>query len=100
MAAIGTFTKQDDTFTGTIRTLTINVKTKIVPNPNKQNEKAPDMRVYAGGAELGAGWWQEDKDKNRYLAVRLDDPSFAAPVRAALFENTDAATGVMMWSRA
>ena len=32
MANIGTFTAQNDSFTGTVRTLTLNVKVKFVPN--------------------------------------------------------------------
>jgi uncharacterized protein (DUF736 family) len=32
MANIGTFTAQNDSFTGTVRTLTLNVKVKIIPN--------------------------------------------------------------------
>lgn len=100
MAAIGTFTKTEESFVGTIRTMTINVKAKIVPNKEKANDKAPDYRVYAGGAELGAGWLEQSKDEEReYLSLKLDDPSFAAPIRAAFFENTEEGTGVMMWSR-
>ena len=100
MATIGTFTKTDESFVGTIRTMTINVKTKLVPNREKANDKAPDYRVYAGGAELGAGWWETAKDDDRrYLALKLDDPSFAAPIRAAFFENAEEGTGVMKWSR-
>ena len=84
----------------TIRTMTINVKVKIVPNKEKANDGAPDYRVYAGGAELGAGWREKSKDEGReYLALKLDDPSFAAPIRAAFFENKEEGTGVMMWSR-
>lgn len=100
MAIIGTFTKTDDSFVGTIRTMTINVKTKIVPNADKASETAPDYRVYAGGAELGAGWLETAKDDGRdYIAMKLDDPSFAAPIRAAFFENEEEATGVMVWNR-
>ena len=100
MPAIGTFTKTDESFVGTIRTMTINVKAKIVPNTDKANDKAPDYRVYAGGAELGAGWRETAKGEARdYIAIKLDDPSFAAPIRAAFFENADEGTGVMMWSR-
>jgi len=100
MATIGTFTKTEDGFVGTIRTMTINVKTKIVPNKEKSNDAAPDYRVYAGGAELGAGWWESSKaDERDYIALKLDDPSFAGPIRAALFENADDGTGVMVWSR-
>ena len=100
MATIGTFSKTDDSFVGTIRTMTINVKTKIVPNKDKTNDSAPDYRVYAGGAELGAGWWEKSKgDDREYVALKLDDPSFAAPIRAALFENVEDRTGVLVWSR-
>ncbi|MAW81378.1 MAG: hypothetical protein CMI63_14165 [Parvularcula sp.] len=100
MATIGTFTEKDGAYTGTIRTMTINVKAQLVPNDNKASEGAPDYRLYAGGAELGAAWRQESKDSEKpYLAVKLDDPSFAGPVRAAFFENEAEGTGVMVWKR-
>ena len=100
MPMIGTFTKTGDSFVGTIRTMTINVKAKIVPNKEKANDGAPDYRIYAGGAELGAGWRETSKDEGtEYLALKLDDPSFATPIRAAFFENEDEETGVMLWSR-
>ncbi|OZB13805.1 MAG: hypothetical protein B7X53_15315, partial [Hyphomonas sp. 34-62-18] len=53
MAQIGAFTLKDGTWTGTIRTMTINVKAQLVPNKEKA-KGAPDFRLYAGGAELGA----------------------------------------------
>jgi uncharacterized protein (DUF736 family) len=80
MAQIGTFTLKDGSYTGTIRTMTINVKAQLVPNGDKPTDGAPDFRLYAGGAELGAAWRQESKDgETPYLAVKLDDPSFASP---------------------
>ena len=100
MPMIGTFSKTDDSFVGTIRTMTINVKAQLVPNSDKASDGAPDFRLYAGGAELGAAWRQESKDgETPYLAVKLDDPSFASPVRAAFFENEKDGTGVMVWNR-
>ena len=39
MAIIGTFTKTSDSFTGTIKSLTLNVKTSIRPSA-KDNDKA------------------------------------------------------------
>jgi len=81
--------------------MTINVKAQLVPNKDKARDGAPDFRLYAGGAELGAAWKQDSKDGERpYLAVKLDDPSFSAPVRAAFFENEKEGTGVMVWNRA
>lgn len=101
MAQIGTFTLKDGSYTGTIRTMTINVKAQLVPNTEKASDGALDFRLYAGGAELGAAWRQESKDgETPYLAVKLDDPTFAAPMRAAFFENEKDATGVMVWNRA
>ena len=62
MAQIGAFTLKDGAWTGTIRTMTINVKAQLVPNKEKsKNKDAPDFRLYAGGAELGAAWRQDSK---------------------------------------
>ena len=55
MANIGTFTAEKDGFTGTLRTLTLNVKVKIIPNA-KESENAPDYRIVAGNFEIGAAW--------------------------------------------
>jgi uncharacterized protein (DUF736 family) len=100
MAQIGTFTHKDGTWTGTIRTMTINVKAQLVPNKSKSSDEAPDYRLYAGGAELGAAWRQDSKDgETPYLAMKLDDPSFAEPLRAAFFENHKDATGILVWTR-
>ena len=42
MAQIGSFTLKDGKYTGTIRTMTINVKAQLVPNKTKANDEAPD----------------------------------------------------------
>ncbi|MEE9454660.1 MAG: DUF736 domain-containing protein [Paracoccaceae bacterium] len=99
MATIGSFTLSKDRYVGTIRTLTINVKVKIVTNSDKKSDSAPDFRIYAGQAELGAAWKAQSKgDEPRdYLSVLLDDPSFPEPVRAALFEEDGAA--FLVWNR-
>lgn len=99
MATIGNFTPRKDGYVGTIRTLTINVKAKIVANENKKNDSAPDYRIYAGQAELGAAWKAQSKgDEPRdYLSVLLDDPSFAEPIRAVLFDEDGAA--YLVWNR-
>lgn len=99
MATIGSFTAGKDGYTGTIRTLTVNVKANIVANDRKSSEGAPDFRVYAGRAELGAAWKAKTNgDEPRdYLSVQLDDPSFPEPIRAALFEEEGAA--FLVWNR-
>lgn len=99
MATIGSFTAVPDGYSGTIRTLTVNVKAKIVANDQKKSESAPDFRVYAGRAELGAAWKAQtnDEEPRNYLSVQLDDPSFPEPIRAALFEDDGAA--FLVWNR-
>ena len=76
MSTIGNFTKQEDGFNGTLRTLAFNVKVKIVPI-TKDNDKGPDYRVLAGAMEIGAAWKRQSKANKQYLSVKLDDPSFA-----------------------
>ncbi|MBG6173622.1 uncharacterized protein (DUF736 family) [Labrenzia sp. EL_208] len=99
MATIGSFTTTKDGYTGTIRTLTINVKVNIVANDKKGSEGAPDFRVYGGRAELGAAWKSKTNDhqSREYLSVLLDDPSFSNPIRAALFEEEG--TAFLVWNR-
>lgn len=99
MATIGSFTAGKDGYTGTIRTLTVNVKANIVANDKKSSDGAPDFRIYAGRAELGAAWKAKTNgDESRdYLSVLLDDPSFPEPIRAALFEEQGAA--FLVWNR-
>ncbi|WFU74213.1 DUF736 domain-containing protein [Bradyrhizobium sp. CB2312] len=99
MAQIGTFTRSEDgSFVGTIRTLNINIKATIKPAA-KENERAPDYRVTANGVELGAAWSKAAKDSGaEYLSLKLDDPSFTAPVYASLVQG-DNGEHKLIWSR-
>lgn len=101
MSIIGTFSKTADGYTGLIRTMTINVKAKIVANDKKGNDKAPDFKIFAGGAELGAAWRAKGNGEGAkdFLSVELDDPSFAAPIRAAFFENSSEDKAALVWTR-
>ena len=88
MATIGTFTRSNETgsFTGAVKTLSINVKTTIKP-ADKTNERAPDYRILTGSSvEFGAAWKKISGEGREYLSVKLDDPSFPAPIYATLVE--------------
>jgi uncharacterized protein (DUF736 family) len=100
MAIIGTFKKTDDGYSGTIRTMTINIKAAFVANDKNGNDKAPDFKVVAGERELGAAWKAKTKgeEQQEFLRVELDDPGFAAPLRAALFTN-GVESAALVWSR-
>lgn len=97
MATIGIFTKSDNGFAGAIRTLSLDVKAKFIPT-DKESDKAPDYRIVAGSVELGAAWKKTAQNGREYLSVRLDDPSFAAPIFANLIEGEDA-NHQLIWSR-
>ena len=98
MAQIGSFTHGDDgILSGTIRTLTLNVKARFVPTEPSSNEKAPALRVFAGPVEIGAAWKRTSKDNTVYYSVRLDDPSFPTPIFANLVEDEGGYT--LIWSR-
>ncbi|MBZ9648156.1 DUF736 domain-containing protein [Sphingobium sp. 3R8] len=98
MAIIGTFTKTADGFAGTIKTLTLNVKTTIRPS-TKDSEKAPDYRIYAGTAEFGAAWAKLSAAGSDYLSCKIDDPSFPAPIYASLVAADDGENFSLIWSR-
>lgn len=101
MTTIGSFTRNaDGTFEGTLATLTTRVRLRFVPLEEKTSDMAPDYRVYAGRAELGAAWAKTSAEGTPYLSVSLDDPSFAAEIIAALFPTEgDPDRHVLVWSR-
>jgi uncharacterized protein (DUF736 family) len=99
MATIGTFTSNGNGFTGTVRTLALNAKAKLVRVENPSH-KRPHFRIFAGNVELGAAWQKTAKDTERdYLSVKLDDPSFPAPIYATLIEVEGQQGLQLIWSR-
>lgn len=98
MATIGSFTQQSDgSFTGAIKTLTLNVKAAQLKPNDKTDDKAPDFRIFAGQTEFGAAWRRTSRENRAYLSVKLDDPSFPAPIYASLVEADDGHS--LIWSR-
>jgi uncharacterized protein (DUF736 family) len=84
MATIGLFIKTAHGYRGTLRTLTLNTKLAIV-EVEKQGDE-PDFRVFAGQAEVGAGWKRTSQAGRDYVSLRLDDPTLAEPINANLTE--------------
>ena len=99
MATIGYFTKSEAGYTGSVRTLTVNAKARFAV-ADKEKDNAPDYRVFAGTAEIGAAWKKTSDTGRDYLSVKLDDPSFSAPIYANLVETEgDKQTFALIWSR-
>ena len=98
MATIGTFTKAENGFTGMAKTLVLNVKARI-SRAEKENDKAPDYRIFSGTTEFGAAWKKTSANGREYLSVKLDDPSFPAPIYASLVEVEGEEGLSLIWSR-
>jgi len=97
---IGIFTTRDGKISGKIRTLTLNAALTLLPNLNQDHADAPAYRIFASNqAEVGGAWEKTAEATGRkYLSVRLDDPTFAAPLYASLLEQEDG-THNLIWSR-
>src|ERR1700688_3364336 len=101
MANIGSFKKSGSELQGEIVTLSVQTKNvRIVPETNRANDNAPSHRIYVGRAEIGAAWSKRSTEGRDYLSVKLDDPSFNAPIYANLFDDEDGDGHTLIWSRA
>jgi uncharacterized protein (DUF736 family) len=100
MATIGTFKKTgSNEFTGDIVTLSVQAKNvRIVADQRATGENAPSHRVLVGRAEIGAAWSKRSNEGRDYLGLKLDDPSFNAPIYANLFDDEDESFS-LIWSR-
>jgi uncharacterized protein (DUF736 family) len=99
MAIIGTFTKQENGgYDGTIETLTLNTRATF-ELLTKGGDKSPDYRIMSGVADIGAASKREGDDGQTHPSVRLDDPSFAAPVNCRLVKTGAEHGYSLIWER-
>ena len=99
MATIGTFTRTENGFTGSITTLTIQATKVAIVEESRGGEHAPTHRIFLGKAEIGAGWAKRSSEGRDYLSLKIDDPSLPAPLFAGLFAEEDGRTHSVIWSR-
>jgi uncharacterized protein (DUF736 family) len=72
---------------------------RIIPQDTRTNDNAPSHRVLVNRAEIGAAWSKTSNEGRDYLAVKLDDPSFNAPIYANLFDDEGGESFSLIWSR-
>lgn len=102
MAVIGTFTPaKDGGWVGTIRTLTIDAKVRLVPNDDRTSKKAPAFRVFVGNSRIGDAWEAKTGGLNpkNYLRVSLDDPVLSEPITLAMFATESEVSAQLLWTR-
>ena len=51
-----------------------------------------------GRAEIGAAWSKRSEEGRDYLSLKLDDPSFNAPIYANLFDDEGGEGYTLLWS--
>src|SRR5688572_7113931 len=101
MANIGTFKKSGNDYHGEIVTVMLQKKNvTIIAEEPSENENALTHRVFVAKAEIGAAWSKTSKEDRDYLSIKLDDPSFNAPIFASLFADEDGKSFNLIWSRA
>ena len=80
MATIANLTvKADDSFEGTLATLTVSAPIAIIPNNRKAKDSEPDYRIVSrkNGFELGAGWKRFSQSNGaEYVSVTMSAPEF------------------------
>jgi uncharacterized protein (DUF736 family) len=95
---IGTFTAFKTGYTGSLHTLTLNTKARLIENDKAGNDKAPDFRLQVAGRDVGAAWKKVSEAGREYLTVSFDDPSFPQTVYARLIEIENGAHA-LLWTR-
>ena len=100
MATIGSFKKVGNDYQGEIITLSLQAKgVRIVAESSSSNDKAPSHRVFMRQTEIGAAWSKRSEEGRDYLSLKLDDPSFNAPIYANLFNDEEGDGFTLIWSR-
>ncbi|RUW54104.1 MULTISPECIES: DUF736 domain-containing protein [unclassified Mesorhizobium] len=103
MPQIGEFISHQTGYSGRIRTLSLNLEIAIVAAEANETDNAPDYLVQAGGEDciaIGAGWKHSSEKAGEFVSLQIDDPTFAQPIRAYLFQNgADKKSWSLQWSR-
>lgn len=100
MNKIGHFELDEATgiYRGEIITLSVQADAvSIVPNAGEDCASA--YWVMVGHAQIGAGVLSIAADGRKYLDLRIDDPSFAAPISARLERDAGSSDFVLRWQR-
>ena len=64
----------------------------------RQRQRAEPSRL-CGASRYRAAWPKRSAEGRDYLSVKLDDPSFNAPIYANLFDDEDGEGYTLIWSR-
>jgi uncharacterized protein (DUF736 family) len=87
-------------YLGDIFTLSLRANgVRIISVSRPPESAAPSHRLLLGRVEIGAAWSKRSEEGRDYLSVKLDDPSFNAPIYANLFKDEAGEIFSLIWSR-
>ena len=91
-------------YAGRLQTLGLDLDIRILPAEQKTRATAPDWHVVLARGDaridVGCGWTRSSDKAGPFIALLLDCPSFARPLRANLMRSDrDPAAHAMLWSR-
>ena len=80
MATVGSVTrKKDGSYSGHLKTLSINAPIDITPVKKKVSANGPDFMVTSRGTECGAAWKRKgERSGNEYVSVSFSAPEFGS----------------------
>jgi uncharacterized protein (DUF736 family) len=103
MATIGLVTKKNNgSFEGHLRTLSINAPITIQP-VTPINNTSPAYRIVSNGAEVGAGWIKKAKASGEpYVSLTFEAPELPSKIYANLGQaagQDDEDVFAIIWNR-
>ena len=100
MPVIGTFQAVKDGYAGTIRTLMLNGRVKILANDRKASEGAPDFRISLGQHRDRRRVAQDQAGHRPDLPARAPRrPAWPQPIWGVLIENSEDGVVRLIWRR-
>lgn len=99
MRTIGEFDLRGNSFVGQIHFIGQNVELVFWPR-EKKGEFSPDFDIYKESYLVGSDWRRRTLDTGKdYLSVKLDDPTFVAPIYARLLDKDAHGKFALVWQR-
>jgi len=105
MSIIGNFTYDGENYTGIVQTLAFSGAVVLEAVKEKTNENGPDYLAFTmpgrsrGRVEIGSARKQRSEAGKDYLNVKLDEPSFPAPIFCRLIQLEGQEGYSLIWSR-
>ncbi len=99
MRKIGEFDLRGNSFAGQIHFINQSVDLVFWPR-EKKGEFSPDFDIYKESYVVGSAWRRKTLDTEKdYLSVKLDDPTFLAPIYARLLDKDERSKYALVWQR-